>query len=116
MHTVDEEEEDGGEDVHGLAIADGRVAERVRAEHAAQRADADGRLVGRVLRQRAVQVALDLLARAVPTRSDRAAATSPHVFADAAHQLLVVAGLRLHLTVCTYRLFTDYVLCTEYIV
>ena len=39
MHTVDEEQEDGGEDVHGLAIADGRVAERVCAEHAPQRSE-----------------------------------------------------------------------------
>ncbi len=44
-----------------LAVADGGVSEGVRGQHAAQRGDPRLVLEGWMLRQRAVQVALDLL-------------------------------------------------------
>eukprot|EP00053_Salpingoeca_punica_P017493 m.168658 g.168658 ORF g.168658 m.168658 type:complete len:593 (+) comp17221_c0_seq1:314-2092(+) len=59
LATVDEQ--DRGHNVHRLAVTDLRVAPGVRRQNAAQSVDADFRLKGRMLRQRPVQVALNLL-------------------------------------------------------
>ena len=56
-----EDQEDGRDDVHGLAVADGGVAERVGVEDAAKGADAVSVLEGGVLRHGTVEVALDLV-------------------------------------------------------
>lgn len=58
---VAKDEEHRRHNVHRLAVADFGIAQRVRAQHTAQRIDAVGRLECGMLGQRSVQIAFDLI-------------------------------------------------------
>ena len=55
------EQQHAGDQIHGLTVADARIAHGVGLEHATQGVDADLALEGDVLGQRAMQVLLDLV-------------------------------------------------------